>query len=94
MAQNPGQYSENEPDHQELLDALVENILPGVAKQNENFVHRLVELIQKAESFEDIQLLLAEHLGRDVDMEDQEELLADLMTAADLMGRAGVRSEI
>ena len=89
----PGQYSENEPDHQDLLDALVDSILPQVAKQNENFVHRLVELIQKAESFEDIQLLLAEHLGRDVDMEDQEELLADLMTAADLMGRAGVRSE-
>ena len=86
-------FAENEPDHQDMLDALVDSILPTAAKQNEKFVNKLIQLIQKAESYEDIQLLLAEHLGRDTDQEAQEEILADLMTAADLMGRAAVRDE-
>jgi phage gp29-like protein len=89
-----GDFAEREPGYQELLDQLVDGILPEAAKQNGNFVERLTGLIQQAESFEDIQILLAEHLGRDLDLEEQAELLTDLMTAADLMDRAAARDEV
>lgn len=78
---------------QGLLDQFVEAVLPAAAKQNGKFIERLLDLLERAESYEDIQLLLAEHLGRDLDMEAQEELLADLMAAAELMGRAAVVDE-
>ncbi|KIX14973.1 DUF935 domain-containing protein [Dethiosulfatarculus sandiegensis] len=84
---------ETATDHQDLLDDLVKSILPKAAKQNEKFLNDLFPLLDKAETWEDIQLLLAEHLGQDLAMEEQEELLADLMTAADLMGRTAVRAE-
>ena len=88
-----GGFAEGQADHQDLLDQLVDAVLPEAAKRNETFIKRLASLIQRAESYEDIQILLAEHLGRDMDLEEQAELLTDLMTAADLMGRAAVRAE-
>ena len=94
-----GDFAENEPgasgtpDHQDLLDQLVEAVLPLAARQNQAFVDNLLGLLNQAESFQDVQLLLAEHLGQDLDMQAQEELLADLMAAADLMGRAAVKDE-
>jgi hypothetical protein len=75
------------------LDQLVEAVLPQAARQNQAFMDKLLGLIEKAESFQDIQLLLAEHLGRDLDMQEQEDLLADLMAASALMGRAAVKEE-
>jgi phage gp29-like protein len=88
-----GGFAEGQADHQDLLDQLVDSVLPEAAKRNETFIKRLAGLIQRAESYEDIQILLAEHLGRDMDLDQQAELLTDLMTAADLMGRAAVRAE-
>lgn len=82
-----GDSAETIPPGQAALDALVKAILPTAAKQNEKFVGELLGLIDKAESFEDIQLLLAEHLGQDKTMEEQQDLLADLMIAASLLGR-------
>ena len=84
------EFAEGDQDHQDLLDRLVESVLPQAAKTNQAFVAKLLGLIQKAESYEDIQLLLAEHLGTDLDQSQQEDLLADLMTASALMGRAAV----
>jgi phage gp29-like protein len=80
-------------DHQDLLDQLVEAVLPEAARQNRAFMDKLPGLIEKAESFQDIQLLLAKHLGRDLDMQEQEDLLADLMAASDLIGRAAAKEE-
>ena len=94
-----GDFAENEPgasagpDHQDLLDQLVEAVLPQAVRQNQTFVDNLLGLLNKAETFQDVQLLLAEHLGQDLDMQAQEELLTDLMAAADLMGRVAVRDE-
>lgn len=91
--QDGGGFAEGQPDHQDLLDQLVEAMLPEAAKRNAAFVNQLLELIQRAESYQDIQLLLAEHLGREMGQDQQEDLLADLLTAAQLMGRAAVRDE-
>ena len=94
-----GSFAENEsgvskaPDHQDLLGQLVEAVSPQAARQNQVFVDRLLSLLDQAKSFQDVQLLLAEHLGQDMDMQAQENLLADLMAAADLMGRAAVKDE-
>uniref|UniRef100_A0A7C4PML3 DUF935 family protein n=1 Tax=Anaerolinea thermolimosa TaxID=229919 RepID=A0A7C4PML3_9CHLR len=88
-----GGFAEGQPDHQDLLDQLVEAMLPEAAKRNAAFVDQLLGLIQRAESYQDIQLLLAEHLGREMGQDQQEDLLADLLTAAQLMGRAAVRDE-
>ena len=86
-------FAEPGPDHQDALDALVAAILPESVKRNAKFIERLVALLNKAQSFDEIALLLAEHLGQDADMREQEDLLADLLTAAALMGRAAVRDE-
>ena len=88
-----GEHAESRPDHQDLLDDLVAAILPAAVKQNGTFIEKLLGLLDKAESYEDMQILLAEHLGQDLDMEKQQELLADIMAAADLMGRAAVADE-
>jgi phage gp29-like protein len=88
-----GGFSEAGEDHQELLDKLVDSILPDVAKQNEKFVAALLETLERAESFEDVQLLLAEHLGSELDLDEQEDLLANLIVVSDLMGRAAVAGE-
>ncbi len=85
-------YSEGPPrDHQEILDQLVETILPEAARQNETFIRDLLDLLERAESYEDVQVLLAEHLG--LAQDEQEALLADLLAAAELMGRASVKDE-
>jgi len=80
-------------DHQGLLDQLVDSILPDVAKQNDNFVAALIDTLSKAENFEDVQLLLAEHLGQDLDLKEQGDLLADLLAAGALSGIAAVAGE-
>lgn len=87
------EFAEGGQDHQDALDALIAAILPDAAKRNATFTANLVQLLGKADSFEDMQLLLAEHLGQDADMQEQEDLLADLMMAAELMGRTAVRGE-
>ncbi|MCB2186955.1 MAG: DUF935 domain-containing protein [Deltaproteobacteria bacterium] len=88
-------FAEGDGDggHQHLLDQLVENLLPRAARQNDAFMDKLLALIGKAESFEEIQLLLAEHLGQDLDLKEQEDLLADLLTAAALLGRDAARAD-
>jgi phage gp29-like protein len=80
-------------DHQALLDQLIDGILPAVAKQNDKFVAALIKTLSKAETYQDVQLLLAEHLGQDLDQKEQEDLLGDLLAAGALVGIAAVAEE-
>lgn len=78
---------------QGLLDQFVEASLPAAVAKNTEFVDKLLGLLDAAESYDTVAILLAEHLGQDMDMEAQQDLLGDLMTVADLVGRADVAEE-
>lgn len=80
------------PDaHQQALDAFVEASLPEAAKRNEKFVAALKAAMVAAESWEDMDLLLAELLGTAMDEDAQAAFMGDVLTNADLFGRYTLR---
>jgi hypothetical protein len=50
-------------------------------------------VLQAAESWEDLQLMLAELLGKSMDEDEQAAFMGDLLTNADLFGRYAMQSK-
>lgn len=80
--------AKNGPDaHQQALDAFVVSSLPEAVSRNEKFVAEVKATLRAAESWEDMQLLLAELLGKTMDEDQQAAFMGDVLTNADLFGR-------
>lgn len=84
--------ADNPDEHQNALDAFVEASLPEAAKRNEKFMAEVKAVLQAAESWEDMQLMLAELLGKSMDEDEQATFMGDLLTNADLFGRYAMQS--
>lgn len=87
FADGAGQAGDEEAA-QDILDAAIERHLPKARAADAEFVSQLEKAVRQAENWEDLQLLLAEQLGGDMEPDALEDLLADMMLAAAAFGRA------
>ena len=78
---------------QDALDRMVAAALPAGVRASEASVQEILAIVDRAESFEDMQVMLAEALSGLAGDADLERALAEIMAAADLYGRYGVREE-
>ncbi len=73
--------------YQEAIEQAVQRYAPEAAKAGEEFFSQVWKIIDKAESFEDMERGLATLMGGDTEADALADLLADLMFEANLMGR-------
>ena len=78
---------------QDGLDKAFAKLLPEAVKANDAFVRKLENAVFKAESFDAMQLALADLLAPSMDAGPLEELLTRVMLAAGGYGAASVRVE-
>jgi hypothetical protein len=76
---------------QDVVDQAVADILPEAVKANARLSTQIEKIVQSAESFEDMQIMLAEQLGQDASADDLTELLARIMLNAGVFGTASVQ---
>ena len=80
--------------NQAAFDAALKELLPSAIKANEPFLNALLADIDNAKSFEEIELVLINHLGASVEMSELEDILATSMTKAASFGMYKVQKEI
>lgn len=78
------------PD-QQAIERLVESVLPGAAGARDRITADILAAVEQAESWEDMQILLAEMLADEAAGTDLAEQLTQAMTAANLWGRYAER---
>jgi len=76
----------SEADHQKALEGMIATALPVALRVTERSVAEIMALIDKAESYEDMQILLAEAMTNAGD-DELEQALQEVLVAADLYGR-------
>ena len=88
-----GEHAEATHAAQGVVDRAISDILPEAVRANGALTSQIEKAVRRAEGWEDMQILLAELLGRDADGGELEELLARIMANAGAYGRAAVREE-
>jgi Mu-like prophage protein gp29 len=78
---------------QALVDQAIEDLLPEAVKANSKLVKQIENAVCQAETWEDMQLLLAELLGHDAEQDELEELLARIMLNAAAFGAHAVEAD-
>lgn len=76
-------------DAQEIIDAALDEILPQAVKANGKLATQIENIVQRAETFEDMQIMLAELLGQDAEHDELAELTGRIMLNAGLFGLTG-----
>jgi len=79
-------------DAQDALDRMIAGLLPEAVRASEERSRRIIEIVQAAETWEDMQLMLAEAMP-ELAGDEFEELLARAVVAADMHGRLAARDE-
>ncbi|HAS88270.1 MAG TPA: DUF935 domain-containing protein [Desulfovibrio sp.] len=80
-------------EYQQAIDRLADKLTPEVAKINEGLATQIENIVEQAESFEDIHAGLAELLDQELDQYEMDELLSNAMLNAQLAGRAAVHGD-
>ena len=75
---------------QALVDQAIEALLPEAVRANGKLVKQIENAVRQAETWEDMQILLAELLGHDAEQDELEELLARIMLNAAAFGAHAV----
>jgi phage gp29-like protein len=78
---------------QDVVDQAVAEVMPQAVKANAELVKQIENAVQQAETWEDMQLLLAELLGQDAEPDELEELLARIMLNAAAFGTHAVEAD-
>lgn len=74
-------------EYQDAIEQAVKKYAPQAAEAGEKFFSQVWKIIDRAESVEDIERGLAGLMGHDTGPDELEDLLADLLVNANLMGR-------
>lgn len=80
--------------NQTAFDSALKNMLPNAIKANDTFLEKLFADIAEAESFEEMELMLIEKLGSEIEMSELENVLSTSMTQAASFGMYSVQKEI
>jgi phage gp29-like protein len=78
---------------QEIVDKAVSDIMPQAIKANATIATQVEKIVQKAESFEDMQILLAELLGQEADADELAELVSRITLGATAFGTMSAQEE-
>jgi phage gp29-like protein len=82
-----GEDSDVKPDKfQQQIDSYIQEVLPDAVTQNEKFMQQVQEAVTKAESWEDMQLLLEELVPQDMTDDEQAAYMADVLHGASMFG--------
>jgi len=80
-------------DAQSIIDQAVADIMPEGIKANKEIASQIEKIVTAAESFEDMQVMLAELLGQDADESELADLLGRMMLNASVFGTQAVEGE-
>jgi len=78
---------------QDIVDQAVADIMPQAVKANSELVTQIEKIVHSAESFEDMQIMLAELLGQDADEAELTDLLSRIMLNAKAFGARSIEEE-
>ena len=79
--------SNPDAEYHQAIEAAVKRYAPQAAAAGEKLFSQVWKMIEAAASFEEIERGLAGLMGQEAGPDELEDLLADLMVSADLMGR-------
>jgi UDP-N-acetylglucosamine:LPS N-acetylglucosamine transferase len=80
-------------DAQDVIDKAVAEIMPQAVKANAEIATQIEKIVQRAESFDDMQIMLAELLGQDAEQEELAELAGRIMLNAGAFGTMAAQEE-
>lgn len=83
----------NAQDAQDVVDRAVADIMPQAVKANAEIVSQIEKIVRSAESFEDMQVMLAELLGQDADESELADLVGRIMLNAQAFGAMAAQEE-
>jgi len=83
-------FAEAEDNAQRILDDMVTKALPKAVGISESMVNEILTLVDKAESYEDLQILLGEALSGLASDKELEQAMQEILIAAELYGRYSV----
>jgi len=83
----------NAQDAQDVIDQAVAEIIPQAVKANAELASQIEKIVEKAESFEDMQIMLAELLGANVEENDLTDLMSRITVNAAAFGTMAVAEE-
>jgi len=79
-------------DAQDALDRMIAGLLPEAVRASEERARKIIEIVQSAETWEDMQLMLAEAMP-ELAGDEFEALLQRALVAADMHGRLAARED-
>jgi len=80
-------------DAQNIVDQAVADIIPQAVKANAGIATQIEKIVRAAESFEDMQIMLAELLSQDADEDELAELVSRIMLNTQAFGSMAVQEE-
>lgn len=72
--------------HQLAFDSALKELLPEALRANQKFLDELLQAVNNAADFEELEYALIEFLGSQMEMSDLEDFLARALTKAELFG--------
>ncbi|WP_430735213.1 phage portal protein family protein [Halodesulfovibrio aestuarii] len=88
FAAKPDADQPAEPDaYQQQIDAFLEEVLPEAVSQNEKFMAAVQQAVEKAESWEDMQLLLEEYAPQGMTEDEQTEFMTNVLSGVAMFGQ-------
>jgi phage gp29-like protein len=78
---------------QDIVDQAVADIIPQAIKANANIATQIEKIVRSAESFEDMQIMLAELLGQDVEEDELTELVSRIALNAAAFGTMSAQED-
>ena len=78
---------------QDIVDQAVVDIIPQAVKANAGIATQIEKIVRAAESFEDMQIMLAELLSQDADEDELAELISRIMLNTQAYGSMAVQEE-
>ncbi|WP_419787226.1 DUF935 domain-containing protein [Pseudodesulfovibrio sp.] len=80
-------------DAQDIIDTALAEIMPQAVKANAKLVTQIEKIVQSAETFEDMQIMLAELLGQEAEQDELAELAGRIMLNAQAFGTMAAQEE-
>lgn len=79
--------------HQLAFDSALKELLPDALQANQKFLDELLQAVNNAADFEELEYALIEFLGSQMEMTDLEDFLAQALTKAELFGMYAAEKE-
>ena len=79
--------------HQLAFDSALKELLPEALQANQKFLDELLQAVNNAADFEELEYALIEFLGSQMEMSDLEDFLARALTKAELFGMYAAEKE-